>query len=135
MVSKRWIPVGGYLIIIGSLMIFSTQIYMIQYFLDLSAAYLLYPPDAQPFIEFMLQLILMSIFGALISGIMLLVSAVVIFRKSGASGGFLAILFAIPALVTTGIIGIIGAILAISGGIIAMAPYVKRPEKQRSRKS
>jgi hypothetical protein len=135
MVSERWIPIGGYLAFIGSIMIFYTQIYMVQIYLELSAAYPLYPPEAQPGIELVLQLILISIIAAVSSGIMLLVSGVIIFRKSGAIGGFLAILFAIPALVTTGIIGIIGAILAIIGGILAMAPSLKRPEKQGHRKS
>lgn len=130
MVSERWIPAGGLLIFIGSIMILSTQIYMIQFYLDLSAAFPLYPPEAQPQIELILQLILLCIIAALSSGIMLLISTAITFKKSGAIGGFLAILFAIPALVTTGILGIIGAILAIFGGIIAMAPSVKRPEKR-----
>jgi len=135
MVSERWIPIGGLLILIGSIMIFSTQIYMIQYYLYLSAEFPLYPPEAQPLVEFILQLTLLCIIGALTSGIMLLISTLITFLKSGTIGGFLAILFAIPALITTGILGIMGAILAIIGGILAMAPSVKRPRKQISEKS
>lgn len=132
MVSERWIPIGGLLILIGSIMIFYTQIYMIRYYLYLSAEFPLYPPEAQPLVEVILQLTLLCIIGAMASGIMLLVSTLITFRKSGTIGGFLAILSAIPALVTTGIIGIIGAILAIIGGILAMAPSVKRPRAQKS---
>ncbi len=134
MVSERWIPLGSLLILIGSIMIFFTQIYMIQYYLNLSAEFPMFPPEAQPLVGFVLQLTLACIIGALTSGIMLVISVLIIYLRSATIGGFLAILFAIPALITTGILGIIGAILAIFGGIIAMAPSVKRPRKQQSEK-
>lgn len=125
---------GAILAFIGGILILVPQAYMIQWYLDLRSVLLLLPPEDIPGAQFLLQLLLVTIAAAVACGMAVLVDAIVVIARRGALGGFLALVFATPAFVVTGILGWIGGALAIVGGVLALLSSVRSPQK-RSRKS
>jgi hypothetical protein len=81
----------------------------------------------------------------ILSGSIIIIAGVISFFKSGAIGGFLALFFGIAvviggiwmiygALFYPGIAHFAGAILAMVGGILSIAPGVKGPRRPRTRR-
>lgn len=125
---------GALLAFIGGILILVPQAYMIQWYLAWMSLLPLLPPESVPGLQFALQLLQVTIAAAVACGIAVLAGAAIAIMRSGALGGLLILVFATPAFIVTGILGWIGAALAIVGGMFALLSGVRPPPKERSRK-
>jgi hypothetical protein len=116
---------------LGSVFIIINQIIQIRLYLQYQLALPTYFPHELPGVYFILYLLSIAIIVGLFSAGMLFITTFVTLKRSAAIGGLLAIVFAIPALFVTGLIGITGAVLAIIAGIIGLLSAIRPPKPQR----
>ncbi len=136
---------GGLVQIFGGTLVLGAQIGIIFLWLEFVAVFPTIPPELLPLYDLIAQMLLVSIVAMILCGIIIIVSGLITFWHSGSIGGFLSLFFGIAVIAAgvwmylgiqlyPGIIHFIGAILAITGGILSIAPAVKRPQDPRSRR-
>ncbi len=116
---------------LGSVFIIINQVILIRLYIQYQLALPTYFPHELPGVYFILYLLSITIIIGLFSAGMLFITTVITLKRSAAIGGLLAIIFALPALVVTGLIGITGAVLAIIAGIIGLLSAIRPPKPQR----
>lgn len=136
---------GGIVQIFGGILVLGAQIGIIILWLEFVAIFPTLPPELLPLYDLIAQMLLISLVAMILCGIIIIVSGLITFWRSGSIGGFLSLFFGIPVIVAgiwmylgiqlyPGIIHFIGAILAIIGGILSIVPAVKRPQDPRMRR-
>ncbi|MDO8055603.1 MAG: hypothetical protein Q6361_01975 [Candidatus Hermodarchaeota archaeon] len=125
--------IGAILQMLAGVIIIATQVINIFGYLSFLPALPSIPPSELPGIEFYLYLVrILIIVGVLIGGMLLLAGVISIWR-SGPIGGLLAIIFAAPSFVVISPTYFVAPILGIIGGILSIAPSVRRPKPKSKR--
>jgi hypothetical protein len=78
---------------------------------------------------------LLNVGVAFACAVALVVGAVLILKGRPAAGGLVALVFEAPVFIVSGAIGMIGAILAIAGGVLSMLSAIRAPRRRRTGKS
>lgn len=124
---------GAILQMLAGTIIIATQVINIFAYLSFLPTLPSIPPSELPGIEFYLYIVrILIIVGVLIGGMLLLAGMISIWR-SGPIGGLLAIIFASPSFVIISPTYFVAPILGIIGGILSIAPSVRRPKSKSKR--
>lgn len=124
---------GAILQLFGGVLVIISQVFTILTYITTLNNLHLYPPDEIPFVQFLLSLIGINIFAAILFGTFILIGGTIAIRRSGPIGGLLSIIFAIPSFIPIGQLFWIGPILTIIGGIMSIVPSVKPPPKPKKK--
>ena len=125
--------IGAILQLLAGVIIISTQLINIFAYLSYLPVLPSIPPSELPGIEFYLYLVRILIIAGCVIGSMLLISGLISLWRSAPIGGLLAIIFAAPSFVVISPTYFIAPILAIIGGILSIAPSVRRPRLKSKR--
>jgi len=124
---------GAILQMLAGVTIIATQVINIFVYLSLLPALPSIPPSELPGVEFYLHIVrIIIIVGVLIGGMLLFAGLISIWR-SGPIGGLLAIIFASPSFVVISPTYFVAPVLGIIGGILSIAPSVRRPKTKSKR--
>jgi hypothetical protein len=126
---------GALLAFIGAILILVPEVTMVQWYLASASLLPFLPPETLPVMQFWLQVLLETIAGAVACGIIVLAGAATTLTRSAAIGGFLDLTLAIPVFLVTGLLGSIGAALAIIGGALALLSAIRPPQKERRQRT
>jgi hypothetical protein len=125
--------IGAIFQMLAGVIIIATQTINIFGYLSFLPALPTIPPSELPGIEFYFHIVrILIIVGVLIGGMLLLAGLITIWR-SAPIGGLLAIIFASPSFVVLSPTYFIAPILGIIGGILSIAPSVRRPKPKSKR--
>ncbi|MFX0169938.1 MAG: hypothetical protein ACFE89_11360 [Candidatus Hodarchaeota archaeon] len=124
---------GGIFQMLGGVIILASQLNNIIAYLSILQQLSSVPPSELPGIEFYLFITRIVIGVAILIGSMLLIAGVISIWRSGPLGGFLAIIFASPSFVVLGLTYYVAPVLAIIGGILSIAPSIRRPKQKTKR--
>ena len=124
---------GAIFQMLAGVIIIATQVVNIFGYVSFLPALSTIPPSELPGIEFYLHIVLILIIVGVLIGGMLLLAGVISIWRSGPFGGFLAIIFASPAFVVISPTYFVAPILGIIGGILSIAPSIRRPKPKSKR--
>jgi hypothetical protein len=136
---------GGLLQLFGGVLVLGGQVAIYFAFMPFLTLIPTYPPEVQPLLELIAQMMVIIIVVMVLSGIAIIISGVISFFRSGTLGGFLALFFGIAVIAAgawmmyviyfyPGIAHFAGAALAIAGSILSIIPAVKGPPKPKTRR-
>jgi hypothetical protein len=127
------VDLGAILQLLAGVIIIATQLINIFGYLSFLPMLSSIPPSELPGIEFYLHIVRILIIVGLTIGGMLLIAGLISLWRSAPIGGLLAIIFASPSFVVISPTYFIAPILAIIGGILSIAPSVRRPQRKTKR--
>ncbi len=121
---------GWILTLIGGIVIIGSQAYGFVGLFTLMAMIPSLPPEYTGLLMLSLQIYTIYLAAAVTMGVLVLIATLIIYMKREKLGGILAIIFAIPLFIISGLFGWIGAILAIIGGALSLASTMKPAEPE-----
>jgi hypothetical protein len=125
--------IGAILQMLAGLIIIATQIINIFGYLSFLPTLPSIPPSELPGVEFYLYIVRNLIIAGVLIGSMLLIAGFISIWRSGPIGGLLAIIFASPSFVIISPTYFYAPVLGIVGGILSIAPSVRRPKPKSKR--
>lgn len=125
--------IGAILQMLAGTIILATQLINIFGYLSFLPVLPSIPPSELPGIEFYLHIVRILIIVGVLIGSMVLIAGFISIWRSGPIGGLLAIIFASPSFVVISPTYFIAPILAIIGGILSIAPSIRRPKRKSKR--
>ncbi len=136
---------GGLIQVLGGILVLGAQITIYFTLMPFLTTIPSLPPDIRPLYELIAQMLLIIIVVMVICGIIIIVASIVSFFRSGVIGGFLSLFFGIPVIAAgawmmiaigfyPGIAHFVGAILAMTGGVISLIPRIRGPPKPKTRR-
>lgn len=119
---------GWVITLVGGIVVMGSQALGFQSLSMIMAMIPSLPPELAGIMQLLLQIMLVNLAIAATMGVLVLIAAIVIYLKREMVGGILAIVFALPVFIVTGLLGWIGAALAIVGGALSIASTRKPAE-------
>jgi hypothetical protein len=125
--------IGAIFQMLAGVIIIAIQVINIFGYLSFLPALPSIPPSELPGVEFYLHIVRILILVGVLIGSMLLLAGVISIWRSAPIGGLLAIIFASPSFVVISPTYFVAPILGIIGGIVSIAPSIRRPKPKSKR--
>lgn len=125
--------IGAIFQMLAGVIIISIQVINIFGYLSFLPALPSIPPSELPGVEFYLHIVRILILVGVLIGSMVLLAGVISIWRSAPIGGLLAIIFCSPSFVVISPTYFVAPILGIIGGILSIAPSIRRPKPKSKR--